>query len=137
MKIEQNPVFLKLEYFLNGQAVNHSLQMNKILPLLRIRFKLTGLYLVVGWFRVIPYEILVYFVVERRIGMIDKVLSLLVKVFYLVDDLAVDILIKYAKDIKFFPYIGLDILKIFFWPEELPILKFFELFLLHDLFQPG
>lgn len=71
---------------------------------------------------IISQVFLVNLFVEGTVLTADDLLSLLVKVLNLIPDSVMNTFIKDSKNIVLFPNIYMDILKIFFGLEQLPVI---------------
>lgn len=72
------------------------------------------------YLHIVSQVLLIDLLVEGTVLATDHLLSLLIEVFNLISDSVMNTLIKYSKDIVFFPYIDMDVLKIFLSLEQLP-----------------
>lgn len=102
--------------------------MNKGFSLVNLSFKMFSFNVFIEEFYVISQVFLVSLLVQRYVLVGNHCLSLGIEEFNLVFDAVVNCLVKYFENIVLLPYIGMDVLEIFLFMEQLPVLKLFELF---------
>ena len=135
VEVEDYPVLLELEHILQSQAVQDTLDVHVVLPLLRLRFEVLRFVHLEQVFDVLTQVLLVDLFVEGTVLTQDHSLCLLVQEFDLVTDSIVDALIEDPENIVLLPHVDVDVLEILFRLEQLPESQFLEFLLLHDFLQ--